>query len=44
MDQARRLAEYVVRIDAGKVIAQGPVAEVLDGVPDPAVATAEDAS
>lgn len=29
MDQARRLAEYVVRLDAGKVISEGPVAEVL---------------
>src|SRR5919108_337586 len=27
--QARRLAEYVVRIDAGTVIAQGPAAELL---------------
>lgn len=44
MDQARRLAEYVVRIDAGKVIAQGPVTEVLDGARDQAVAAAEDAS
>ena len=29
LDQARRLSEWVVRIDAGKVTAQGPVAEVL---------------
>ncbi len=29
MDQARRLAEYVVRLDAGRVISEGPVAEVL---------------
>jgi putative ABC transport system ATP-binding protein len=29
MDQARRLAGYVVRLDAGKVISEGPVAEVL---------------
>ena len=28
-EQARRLAEYVVRIDAGRVTAQGPVKEVL---------------
>jgi putative ABC transport system ATP-binding protein len=27
--QARRLAEYVVRIDAGRVVEQGPVGEVL---------------
>jgi putative ABC transport system ATP-binding protein len=43
MDQARRLAEYVVRIDAGKVIAQGPAANVLDAH-EQAVAAAEDAS
>jgi molybdate transport system ATP-binding protein len=29
MAQARRLADYVVQLDAGKVIAEGPVAEVL---------------
>lgn len=29
MDQARRLAGYVVRLDAGNVISEGPVAEVL---------------
>jgi putative ABC transport system ATP-binding protein len=29
IEQARRLAEYVVRLDAGRVVAQGPVAEVL---------------
>jgi putative ABC transport system ATP-binding protein len=28
-EQARRLAEYVVRIDAGRVTEQGPAAEVL---------------
>ena len=28
-EQARRLADYVVRIDAGAVTAQGPVGEVL---------------
>jgi ABC-type methionine transport system ATPase subunit len=28
-EQARRLAEYVVRIDSGRVSAQGPAAEVL---------------
>ncbi len=31
LEQARRLAVYVVRIDAGRVIAQGPVAETLAG-------------
>jgi putative ABC transport system ATP-binding protein len=30
IEQARRLAEYVVRIDAGRVVAQGPADEVLD--------------
>jgi putative ABC transport system ATP-binding protein len=40
MAQARRLAEYVVRIDAGRVIAQGGAAEVLD---EPALAAAEEA-
>jgi putative ABC transport system ATP-binding protein len=29
MDQARRLAHYVVRLDAGRVVSEGPVAEVL---------------
>ncbi|MGH2984215.1 MAG: phosphate ABC transporter ATP-binding protein [Solirubrobacterales bacterium] len=29
MDQARRLADYVVRLDAGRVTGEGPVAEVL---------------
>jgi putative ABC transport system ATP-binding protein len=28
--QARRLADYVVRIDSGRVIAQGPAAELLE--------------
>jgi ABC-type proline/glycine betaine transport system ATPase subunit len=44
MDQARRLAEYVVRIDAGRVIAQGPIDEVLDEPVDKVIATAEDAT
>jgi len=30
VEQARRLAEFVVRIDAGRVVAQGPIAEVLE--------------
>jgi ABC-type proline/glycine betaine transport system ATPase subunit len=29
MDQARRLADYVVRLDEGRLISEGPVAEVL---------------
>jgi putative ABC transport system ATP-binding protein len=44
MEQARRLADYVVRIEAGRVTAQGPIAEVLDNEVEPAIATAEDAS
>ena len=43
-EQARRLADYVVRIEAGRVTAQGPIAEVLDDEVEPAIATAEDAS
>ena len=39
--QARRLADYVVRIDAGRVIAQGRAAELLA---EPELATAEDAT
>jgi ABC-type cobalamin/Fe3+-siderophores transport system ATPase subunit len=41
--QARRLADYVVRIDSGGVIAQGPAAELLEQ-PEPELATAEDAT
>ena len=44
MAQARRLADYVVRIEGGRAAAQGPVAEVLDEQVEPAVLTAEDAS
>jgi putative ABC transport system ATP-binding protein len=44
MDQARRLAEYVVRIESGRVTAQGPIDEVLDEEVEPAIATAEDAT
>jgi ABC-type proline/glycine betaine transport system ATPase subunit len=36
--QARRLAEYVVRIDTGGVIAQGPASELLSE-PEPELAT-----
>ena len=32
--QAGRLADYVVRIDSGKVIAQGHASELLDGIPE----------
>jgi putative ABC transport system ATP-binding protein len=44
MAQARRLANYVVRIEGGRAAAQGPLAEVLDEEVEPAIATAEDAS
>jgi ABC-type proline/glycine betaine transport system ATPase subunit len=44
VDQARRLAEYVVRIDAGRVIAHGSAAELLAEPAEPVTATAEDAS
>jgi putative ABC transport system ATP-binding protein len=37
MAQARRLADYVVRIEDGRVTAQGSVAEVLDEPIEPAV-------
>jgi ABC-type methionine transport system ATPase subunit len=38
MEQARRLADYVIRIEGGRVTAQGPVAEVLDQPAEPAIA------
>jgi putative ABC transport system ATP-binding protein len=44
MEQARRLADYVVRIESGTVTAQGPAGEVLAESEDPAIALAEDAS
>jgi putative ABC transport system ATP-binding protein len=43
MAQAKRLAGYVVRLEEGRVTAQGPIAEVLDEPMEPAVA-AEDAT
>jgi putative ABC transport system ATP-binding protein len=33
--QARRLADYVVRIESGRVTAEGPAAELLDEIPEP---------
>ena len=42
--QARRLANYVVRIEAGRVAAQGPAPEVLGDPVAAAVAAAEDGS
>jgi putative ABC transport system ATP-binding protein len=44
MEQARRLADYVVRIEGGKATAQGAIDEVLDDEVEPAIATAEDAT
>jgi ABC-type molybdate transport system ATPase subunit len=44
MDQARRLADYVVRIESGRAAAQGPIDQVLDEQVEPAIATAEDAT
>ena len=43
--QAKRLAEYVVRIESGRVLAQGPAAELL-AEPDeePAIGASRDAS
>ena len=40
--QARRLADYVVRIDAGRAVAQGPADAVLADGREPAVAAMED--
>jgi ABC-type proline/glycine betaine transport system ATPase subunit len=42
--QARRLADYVVRIEAGRAAAQGPAPEVLGDPVTAAVAAAEDGS
>jgi putative ABC transport system ATP-binding protein len=42
--QARRLADYVVRIEAGSVTAQGPIAEVLAESQASLVAASEDGS
>jgi putative ABC transport system ATP-binding protein len=44
MEQARRLADYVVRIESGAVIAQGLAEQVLSEEIEPAIAVAEDAS
>jgi putative ABC transport system ATP-binding protein len=44
MEQARRLADYVVRIESGRAAAQGPIDQVLDEQVEPAIATAEDAT
>jgi putative ABC transport system ATP-binding protein len=44
MAQARRLADYVVRIEEGSVTAHGPADEMLADPVEPAVTAAEDAS
>jgi putative ABC transport system ATP-binding protein len=44
MEQARRLAEFVVRIEGGRVTATGSAEEMLNAELDPAIATAEDAT
>jgi ABC-type Fe3+/spermidine/putrescine transport system ATPase subunit len=44
IDQARRLADYVVRIESGRVIAEGSAAELLAEPEEPAIAAFEDAS
>jgi ABC-type sulfate/molybdate transport systems ATPase subunit len=43
-EQARRLAEYVIRIEGGRVAAQGPADDVLGEPGEAAIAAAEDAS
>jgi molybdate transport system ATP-binding protein len=43
-EQARRLAQYVIRIDGGRVTAQGATDEVLSDREEEAVGAAEDAS
>jgi ABC-type proline/glycine betaine transport system ATPase subunit len=44
LEQAQRLAEYVVRIEGGRVTAQGSADEVLAEPVEPAIAAAEDAT
>jgi putative ABC transport system ATP-binding protein len=44
LEQAKRLAEYVVRIEDGRVTAQGSADEVLEDEVEPAIAAAEDAT
>lgn len=41
LEQARRLSEWVVRIERGRAVAEGPAAEVLSGAPDAAEVFAE---
>ena len=44
MAQARRLADYVVRIEGGTVAGEGPADEMLGDETEPAIAAAEDAT
>jgi len=44
IDQARRLADFVVRIESGEVVARGAAADLLDEPSEPALTTAEDVS
>jgi putative ABC transport system ATP-binding protein len=44
VEQARRMSSYTVRIDAGRVTAQGAVGEVLEAEAEPAILASEDAS
>jgi putative ABC transport system ATP-binding protein len=44
LDQAKRLANYVIRIEGGQVSAQGPAGEILAEIDDTVVAVAEDAT
>ena len=42
--QARRLSDYVVRIESGRITAQGPASDLLAEPGTPELATAEDAT
>jgi putative ABC transport system ATP-binding protein len=44
IDQARRLADYVIRIESGRVVARGAAAELLAESDESAAVAAEDAS
>ena len=44
VEQARRLADHVVRIEGGTVTAEGSAAEMLAQPGEPAIAAAEDGS
>jgi len=44
MEQSRRLADWVVRVEGGGVTEQGPAAEILEDEIESAIATLEDAT